>query len=264
MSPRGDQAYLGAIAFAVTAAIGTVNAAIVEFAVLPGVETFPALCAVIGLWFIPIGFAAAASRKPALTVVLSGMAVAFIRLLAVTNPMTYDTAQFYNTAFALAVACVIGALAFRLLPPLSPALRTHRLLVLTLGDLRRLAISPPPWPADWERRIYDRITALPDAAEPLQRGRLLAALSVGGDVDQLRRLVPRLGVETELNIALASFAEGNCTVTIARLHQLDSSLASDPATGPDTENVLRARGRIADMSEALAEHGSYFGSGARA
>ena len=62
-------------------------------------------------------------------------------LLSPTNPMTYDTAQFYNAALAIVVGCGLAPLAFRLLPPLSPALRARRLLALTLRDLRRLAIA---------------------------------------------------------------------------------------------------------------------------
>ena len=125
LSPKGDLAYLGALAFALTAALGIVVAAIIEFAVLPAVETFPAFCAAMALFFIPVGFAAARSRTPALMAVFGGMAVAFMRLLSPTNPMIYDTAQFYNTALAIFVGSAIAALAFRLLPPLSPALRAQ-------------------------------------------------------------------------------------------------------------------------------------------
>jgi uncharacterized membrane protein YccC len=67
LSPKGDLAYHGALAFALTAACGVVAAAIIKFAVLPAVETFPAFCAAIGFFFIPVGFAAARSRTPALT-----------------------------------------------------------------------------------------------------------------------------------------------------------------------------------------------------
>jgi uncharacterized membrane protein YccC len=265
MSPRGDLAYEAALAFALTASVGIVLATTIEFAVLPAVETFPTFCAVIGLFFIPVGFAAARTRTPALAAVLGGMGVAFIRLLAPTNPMTYDTAQFYNTALAIFVGCAIGPLAFRLLPPLSPALRTRRLLSLTLRDLRRLAISPlPPRSADWEHRMYDLLAALPDQATPLQRAQLLAALSVGADVIQLRHLVPHLGAATELDAALASFADGNSTDAIARLHQLDSRLAFAPGTGPETDDALRVRGRILAIIDVLAEHGAYFDSRALA
>ena len=100
--------------------------------------------------------------------------------------------------------------------------------------------------------------ALPDQAEPLQRARLLAALSVGTDIKELRELVPRFGATNKLGAALASLAQGNTTVAIARLNQLDRRLASDPDTGSETDDALRMRGRIVAISEVLAEHGSYF------
>ena len=181
LSPKGDLAYLGAIAFALAAALGIVVAAIMKFAVSAGIRNVSRPSAPpLALFFIPVGFAMARSRTPALMAVFSAMAVDVMRLLSPTNPMIYDTAQFYNTALAIVVGCAVAPLAFRLLPPLSPALRARRLLALTLRDLRRLAISPlPPRSEDWERRMYDRLAALPDEAEPLQRSQLLAALSVG-------------------------------------------------------------------------------------
>jgi uncharacterized membrane protein YccC len=44
LSPRGDMAFGGAIAFALGAAGGFVAAAIMKFAVLPALQTFPAFC----------------------------------------------------------------------------------------------------------------------------------------------------------------------------------------------------------------------------
>jgi len=44
------------------------------------------------------------------------------------NQMSYDTQQFYNAALAIIAGIGAGVLAFRLLPPLSPALRAGRLL----------------------------------------------------------------------------------------------------------------------------------------
>jgi len=259
LSPKGDLAYVSALVFALTAAAGTVAAAIGEFAVLPAVDTFAGFCAVIGLFLIPIGFATVRSRTPALTAVFGGMGVVFTRLLAPTNPMSYDTAQFYNTALAIFVGCAIAPLTFRLLPPLSPALRASRLLALTLRDLRRLVISPlPPRSEDWERRMYDRLAALPNQAESSQRAQLLAALSVGTNIDHLRRLAPRLGAVTELDAATASFAQGNSTVAIAQLHQLDRRLASNPNTGSEKDDALRVRGRLVALSELIAEHNAYF------
>jgi uncharacterized membrane protein YccC len=255
LSPKGDLAYKGSVALALTAACAIVVAAVVEFAVLPAFETFFALCATIGIVLVPIGLAAARTRTPALTAVLGGMAIAFFRLIAPTNPMIYDTGAFYNTAVGIFVGCSAGPLAFCLLPPLSPALRARRLLTLNLRDLRRLAIGSLP-AVQWERRMYDRFAALPDDAEPLQRAQLLAALSVGSDIDQLRDH----GLGTEFVAALVSLANGNSALTIARLHQIGSGLAL-PQT---TQATLRVRGRIAAFANVLAEHGSYFDSTAAA
>lgn len=261
LSPKGDLAYPGALAFVLTAAIGIVFAAIMEFAILPAVETFPAFCAAIGLFFIPVGFAAARSKTPALTAVLGGLAVAVMRVLSPTNPMIYNMTQFYNIALAVFVGCAIGPLAFRLLPPLSPALRARRLSALALRDLRRLVVSPvPPHSMDWECRLYDRIAALPDQAEPLQRTQLLTALSIGTDINHLRALVPRFGAAYELDAALTSLAQGDSATAIASLRQLDSRLAFATGKEPETDDALRARGRIVAITEALAEHSPYFDS----
>jgi uncharacterized membrane protein YccC len=259
LSPRGDLAYGAAIAFTLGAAGVVVCAAIVKFAVLPALETFPAFCVAIGLFLIPAGFAMARSRQPAAIAVFTAMGANFIPLLAPTNQMTYDTAQFYNSALAIVVGCGIAPLAFRLLPPLSPAVRARRLLGLALRDLRRLVIAAGrPTSEDWEARMYGRLAALPDQAEPLQRARLLAALSVGSEIIQLRQIALHLGVAAELDAALEDFAQGSSAIAIAQLHQLDRRLAFAPDAEPERTIALRARGRVLAISEALAEHTSYF------
>jgi uncharacterized membrane protein YccC len=262
VSPKGDLAYGGTIAFALGSAGSIVCAAIIKFAVLPGLETYPAFCVAIGLFLIPAGFAIARSRTPAAIAVFTAMGVNFQPLLAATNPMSYDTEQFYNSALAVFVGCAAAALSFRLLPPVSPAWRTRRLLAFALRDLRRLAISPRlPKSEDWEGRMYGRLAAVPDEAEPLQRARLVTALSVGTEIIHLRRMAPRLGA-AELDAALVAFAQGNSATAIAWLHQVDHRLASDPDHGPQVAAVLRARSRILVMSEALSKHASYFDAGA--
>jgi len=265
LSPKGDLAYGGAIAFALGTVGSVLCAAIIKFAALPALETFPALCAAIRLFLIPAGFALARSRQPAATAVFTAMAMNFMPLLAPTNEMSYDTAQFYNTALSVVVGCSVAPLAFCLLPPLSPALRARRLLSLALCDLRRLATAPePPTSDDWDGRVLGRLTALPDQAEPLQRAQLVAALSVGADIIQLRQMAPSLGAAAELDAALEAVALGNTAIAIAELRQLDRRLASSPGPDQHTLTALRARGRIVAISEALAEHRSYFDAGAPA
>jgi hypothetical protein len=110
--------------------------------------------------------------------------------------------------------------------------------------------------------MIGRLAAVPDQAESLQRARLLAALSVGTEIINLRPMALRLGAAAEFDAALAAFAQGNSATAIAWLHQLDHRLGSDPAQGVQADAVLRARSRILVMSEALSEHASYFDTGA--
>jgi uncharacterized membrane protein YccC len=265
LGPRGDLAYGGAIAIALGTTGSIIGAATIKFAVLPALETFPAFCIAFGLFLVPVGFAIARSGQPAVAAIFTAMAFNFVPLLAPTNQMSYDTAQFYNSALATLSGCVVAALTFGLWPPLSPVQRARRLLALTLRDLRRLAIAPvPPRAGDWESRMYGRFAAVPDQAEPLQRARLLAALSVGAEIIHLRRTVPRLGPTAELEAALTAFASGNGAVALAWLRQLDRRLASASDAGPAAVTAVRARSRILVMSEALSTHSPYFDTGATA
>jgi uncharacterized membrane protein YccC len=261
LSPRGDLAYGGAVAFSLGIAVCIVVAAIIKFAVLPAFETFPAFCLAIGLYLVPAGFALACSRQPAAIAVFTAVSVNVMPLLAPTNQMSYDPGQFYNSALSIAAGCVVAPLAFRLLPPLSPALRVRRLLSLTLRDLRSHAIALSLARSEhWEGLMYARLAALPDQAEPLQRAQLLAALSVGSEIIELRHLAARIGAAVEIDAALAAFAQGDSAIAIARLRQLDRQLASSP--GADKATALRTRARILVICEALAEHASYFDAGA--
>jgi uncharacterized membrane protein YccC len=224
--------------------------------VLPRLATFGGFSIVMGVYLVPTGALLTQSWQTAMFAAMVGN---FVPLLAPANQMSYDTVQFYNAALAIVVGSGVGALSFRLLPPLSPALRMRRLLALTLRDLRRLATGPiPSTPDDWEGRMYGRLSALPDEAEPLQRARLLAALSVGTEFIRLRRIAPRLGVGSDLDAALVALAQGNSTIATARLARLDHRLASHPGTSI----ALRARARILAISETLTQHASYFDAGA--
>jgi uncharacterized membrane protein YccC len=193
------------------------------------------------------------------------MAGNFVPLLAPANQMTFDTVQFYNTALAIVAGIGAAALSFRLLPPLPPALRTRRLLALTLRDLRRLTTGPIPRTANaWEGRVYSRLSALPEQAEPLQRAQLLAALGIGSEIIRLRRMARRFHLQVELDAALDAMARGDSSVATERLARLDGMLAALPSARPGARGRLRARGTILAMSEALAPHAAYFDSrGAR-
>jgi uncharacterized membrane protein YccC len=261
LAPRADQAYALAFGFSVGVGIGSVGAAIIAFAVLPNFVTFVGFAIGIGLYLIPVGALAA---QPWQTAVFIGMTYNFVPLLAPANQMTYDTVQFYNAALSIVAGATAGALSFRLLPPLSPAFRTHRLLALTLRGLRRLAANPRWLRADWEGRMHNRIAALPDAATPLQRAQIVTALSVGSEIINLRRIAPQLGFGPELDAALAALAEGDSAAANARLAALDRRLGSLPDSDPQARFALRARALVLGIGDALAQHRAYFDAGAPA
>jgi uncharacterized membrane protein YccC len=259
-APRADQAYATARGFMVGTVLAAVFAAIVKFAVLPGLATFAGFSIALALYLVPAG---ALIAQPWQTATFTAMAVNFVPLLGPANQMSYDSVQFYNTALAIVAGVGAGALSFRLLPPLSPVFRTRRLLALTLRDLRRLATGAITRTSDaWEGRVYGRLAALPEQALPLQRAQLLAALSMGTAIIRLRRIAPRLGLGSEIDAALAVLAHGNSVAATARLARLDHVLAAPPGPEPQTQLALRARTNILAMSEALMKHAAYFDTGA--
>jgi uncharacterized membrane protein YccC len=236
--------------------LAVVFAAIIKFALLPGVSTFAGFSLALGLYLVPAG---ALIAQPWQTAMFTAMAVNFVPLLAPANPMSYDTAQFYNTALAIAAGVGAGARSFRLLPPLAPPLRTRRLLALTLRDLRRLATAAiTRTAAAWEGHVYGRLSAMPDQAEPLQRAQLLAAVSVGSEIIRLRRSAPRLGLGPDLDAALAAFAQRRSAIATARLARLDRRLASRTGAKPEARLALRTRTNLLAISEALTQHAPYF------
>jgi uncharacterized membrane protein YccC len=259
-APRAEQAYTVIMGYMAGTVLAAVFAAIVKFALLPGLSTFAGFSIALGLYLVPAG---ALIAQPWQRATFTAMTFIFVTLLAPANQMSYDPGQFYNTALAIVTGVGAGALSFRLLPPLSPAFRTRRLLALTLRDLRRLATGAMTRTSDaWEGRVYGRLSALPDQAEPLQRAQLVAALSVGSEVIRLHRIAPALGLGSDLDAALAAMAHGNSALATARLARLDHLLVARPGAGPQTQLALRARSSILVISEALTEHASYFDAGA--
>jgi uncharacterized membrane protein YccC len=257
-SPTADQAYANAKSRLVGVSLAAALAAIIKFAVLPGSETFAGLAIAIGLVLIPAG---ALSTLPKQGSLFGAIASWFLPLVTPENQISYDTQQFYNSALAIVAGAGAATLAFRLLPPLSPALRSRRLLALTLRDLRRLAMAPMlPTRARWESRVYGRLSVLPEHAEPLQRAQLLAALSVGSEIIRLRRTARRIRHGADIDAALEGVARRQSTIAIERLARIHEALDVSPGVGPKAPITLRAQGSIRAISEALVRHAAYFDS----
>jgi len=262
LGTRADQAYAAALLFIVGAVLDLFLAAVVLFAVLPALhtESFAGLSLVIGLCLVPIGALLAQAHQPWQIGLLTAMTMQFMPLLQPTNPMSYDPLLFYNVALAVVAGAGAAALSFRLLPPLSPAFRSARLLALTLRGLRRIAAGRTA--NDWEGHVRARLAVMPDQATPLQRAQLLAALSVGSEGIRLRQLTHELDLGAEFDPVLASVAQGDSSSAAAHLARLDAALASCTETEPGMQTVMRARASALSLSEALDRHAVYFGAGA--
>jgi uncharacterized membrane protein YccC len=255
-APRADQAYASTVDFIVGVGITAVVAAVIDFAALPEITTFAGFCVVMGLFHVPAGTLLALPLRPTLfTPVVSF----FLPLADPANSMNYDPGQFYKSVIGIVAGCGMAAMSFRLIPPLPPALRTRRLLMLTLRDLRRLMLARiPSAPNVWTSRVYGRLAVMPDAAEPLQRAELMAALTVGAQAIDLRRACTQLGPWPELDSALTAVAQGSGATAIAHLDSLDRRLAQQSDDAIDGADILRARAYILAISQALAQHAAYF------
>lgn len=256
LAPRAEQAYGAALIFIVGTVISLVLVAIVAFAVLPGlgVETFFGLSAVLAFCLVPLGTLLAWARQPWQIGLFTAINTVFMPLLAPTNVQTYNIEAFYNGSLGILAGAAAATLAFRLIPPLSPAYRAQRLLNLMLGDLRRLLRRSVITPLEaWDGRGIGRLSGLPDSATPLQRARLLAAILVGAEIIRLRRGARRFGLSAALDPVLARLALGDVAGASDGLARLDQHFAAEP-----TPTAVRARAHILAISGALAQHALYF------
>lgn len=271
-APRAERAYGAAVSFATGTVIAAMFAALVLFGLLPRVTTFAGFCLVMGLYLVPVGALSAQSWQ---TAIFTPMAANFVPFIAPSNEMSYDPLRFYNGALAIVAGGAAAALAFRLLPSPSPAYRARRLLSLTLRDLRRLAAGELPRElARWRTRTYGRVEALPEEATPLQRARVLAALTVGAELIRLGHflhhlLVPRSGERPALTPeasqrllqdheqALQWVTQGAPLQARDCLERVDAVLASVGGTSSG-HIALRARGSILVLAGTLTQHAAYF------
>jgi uncharacterized membrane protein YccC len=254
LPPSGDMAYSNAVLFLQGSALSAVLAAIVVFAILPKVITFPALCLTLGLVLVPLGFLNARGWKPMFTF---AAAVNFLPMLNITNGMTYDASGFWNGAIAIVAGIAFGVIAMLVIPPLSPAIRTQRLLSLMLRDFRRLVRrSSPGKSADWENMGVARLLAMPDRAEAQDRSELAAIVAVGKEIVRFRQIAPRFVPSAVVDAALAPLAEGRSNEAIARLGDIDRRVAALPRA--KSRILLGLRSSIMVISGQLGEFASCF------
>jgi len=253
---QGDLAYSASMTFLKGCVLGAGVAAVLVFGILPRATSFPSLCLALGLALVPLGFLLARARNPLFYFAAS---VNFLPMLSITNGMTYDASQFWNSTTAILAGIAFGAVAMLILPPLSPAIRTQRLLALTLADLRRLAKRASPGRHDdWESRGIARLLAMPEQAEPVERAVLVAAVAVGKEIVRLRHVAPRFVPSSALDAALQALAEGRSGEAIERLKDIDRQVAALPRVRSGSRIVLSLRASILAISGQLSEYAPYF------
>ena len=256
LPPSGDAAYSAAVMFLQGSALSAVLSAIVVFGILPKATTFPSLCLVLGLVLVPLGFLNARGWRPMFTF---AAAVNFLPMLSITNGMNYDASGFWNSSIAILAGIAFGVVTMLIIPPMSPAIRTQRLLSLTLADFRRLVKRASPGRQDeWERRGIARLLAMPDQAEAQDRAELAAIVAVGKEIVRLRRIAPRFVPSAMVNATLAALAEGRSGEAIERLHDVDRQVAALPRNGSGSRILLSLRASVLVISGQLSEFGSYF------
>jgi uncharacterized membrane protein YccC len=254
---QGDVAYSASMTFLKGCVLGSGVAAVLVFAILPRATTFPSLCLALGLALVPLGFMLARAKSPLFFFAAS---VNFLPMLSIDNTISFDASQFWNTASSILVGIAVGALAMRILPPLSPAIRTSRLLTLTLADLRRLAkrASSRRREDDWEGRGVARLLAMPDQADPVERAELVAASAVGNHIVRLRRVAPRFVPGAAVDTALQALAEGRSGEAIERLKDIDRQLAALPRAKSGSRAVLGLRAGLLMVCGQLDSYPAYY------
>ena len=257
-SPMLDESGRAALGQGFGAAVAAIAASIIKFAILPNHEVFLVFALIIATVLVPLG---ALSSVPTLALFFVPATLNFTPLLAPTNQMTYNTLTYFNTSFGLLSGCVAGALALLLIPPVSAPTRSQRLVDLSIRDLRRLAAGRRNWTlSQWRGRLYARLVAMPEGAEPVQRSYLVATLVVGSSLLRLQRLWRHGRIGAEISEVETSLAEGDLAKLRIVLHRLDQEIASISDTKPGVRGRQRARSALLAIVEAIDRQSEYFES----
>ena len=253
MQDRSIQASLGQ-------GIGTIITATVvahlKFFLLVNRETFLGLALVIAIGLVPLG---ALSSLPLYAPYFIPASLNFVPMLSPTNLMTYDVVAYMNTALGLLAGCAAGGFALLLIPHLPLGIQSQRLVDLTIRDLRRLAAGKRSWTLrEWQNRIYARLIAMPEAAEPVQRSFLVATLSVGIQVIRLSHLARHGQISARLAGMRESLAHGDLATLRRALDNLGDDLAAIPDSVPGARGRLRARSALLAIEDAVNRHNGFF------
>lgn len=166
------------------------SAFIVGQILLPQWSGFALLCMGMG---VPLFLGALGMANPQIGATATSFCLHFIVLVSPLNRMTFDVANFFNSAQAMLIGVGAAVLAFRLLILRNPTWHSRRLLQATLADLVRLTRRNLRGAESWfGGRMADRLLQLarhyPELPEPA-RSRWddgLLGLDIGDELLHLR------------------------------------------------------------------------------
>ena len=125
---------------------------------LPQWSSFALLAMAMG---VPLFFGALGMAKPQIGATATSFCLHFVVLISPQNPMTFDVANFFNSAQAMVLGVGAAVLAFHLLILRDPAWHGRRLLAATLQDLVRLTRRNLRGAESWfGGRMADRLLQL--------------------------------------------------------------------------------------------------------
>jgi len=253
---QDERAFDVGLSMALGCGIAAAGAGVLKFLLLPSHESYVAFSLLLAAFLVPGG--ALATLPGNIGAIGFMYAVNIIPMVSPTNHMVYDLSAFLNNALAIIAGSLAGVAGYRLIPPLSPALRARRQVAAALRDLHRLAAGQwRPSAETWEDRLYDRVIALPKAATPLQRGQLVTALGAGLEIRRLRELADAVGEQEGVHRVLSALAAGDSEQARAGATVLVDRLASRPSAG-DPVSVQRLCASMREIEEALASHPAFF------
>ena len=254
-SARADAAFSSAIEFAVGCAGASVVAVILNQAILPVVPSdFLTLAVVLSLVLVPLGVLAAGTWHKTAVV---GMVTNVMPILAIQNEPKYEATPVLNTGLAVVAGTALAAIAIGLLPPLPPARRIQRLLMLTLRDLRGLLVGHRRFTQQmWLRLVSSRLAVLPVQASLEQEAQLVAALSAGEAAITLRGARPYPSSGRTLDQAFAELAEANVAAAHERLTRFSADQVSEAELEP--QRALQAAVQATLIADALDRHPRFF------
>jgi uncharacterized membrane protein YccC len=251
-----EQAFDLGLSVSLSCILAAAGAGVLKFFLLPSQEGYSVFTLLLAAFLVPGG--ALTAFPGALGTIALFYSAFLIAMLGPTNQMVYDLAAFLNNALAIVAGSIAGVAGYRLIPPLSPALRARRHVAAALRDLRRLAAGRWRPSADvWELRLYDRTIALPHDATPLQRGQLVTALGVGLAILPLRALAAATGEQEGVQRMLSALAAGDLDHVRASAAEIADCVA--PQAGADGEfEVQRFCACVRQIEEALSSHPEFF------